>query len=164
MQVKDEEVMSLIDTIGEHYRTNIGNRFVRSAFRILPLDQTAWNLIESITEKSEYYRLQGYHYDELYDRIISLGEFVYHSRSQLQPQLRSLLGGYSSSPNPSPNEKILRDMAVNNFASNLAILADLVNKLYTRVVELDMEEHKHRKPVYLGIPKLSEIGRYLVPG
>jgi len=163
MQIKDGEVMSLIESIGAHYRTNIGNRYIRGAFRVLPIDQNAWNVIESVTEKSEYYALQGYHFDELYERILALAVFVYHARRELQPQLRTMLSSYASGSIPSGNERILRDMAVNNFASNLSILADLVNKLYTRAVELDMEAHQHGRPVYQTLKGLSEIGQYLVP-
>ena len=64
---------------------------------------------------------------------------------------------------PAGNERILRDMAVYNFGSNLAILADLVNKLYTRTVELDMEANRHGRPVYKTIRGLDDIGQYLVP-
>ncbi len=161
MPVKNEEIMSLIDTIGDHYRTNIGNRYIRGAFRELPLSQQAWNLIESVTEKHQYYTLQGYHFDELYDRIIALSEFIYHARKEIAPRLRNLLsyGGVS----PTGNERILRDMAVNNFASNLSILADMVNKLYTFTVETDMQQHKSGKPVYKSYKGLEEVGRYLVP-
>lgn len=162
MQTKDGEIMGVIDSIGEHYRTNIGNRYIRAAFRVLPLEQRTWNVIESVTEKSNYYALQGYHFDELYERILALAEFVYHARRELQPQLRMMLssGGRAL---PAGNERILRDMAVNNFASNLSILADLVNKLYTRTVELDIEAHRHSTPVYQSIRQLQEIGQYLVP-
>jgi hypothetical protein len=163
MQIKDGEVMSLIDSIGAHYRTNIGNRYVRAAFRVLPIDATAWNLIESVTEKSDYYTLQGYHFDELYDRVLALAEFVYHARRELQPQLRMMLSSATSSAIPTGNERILRDMAVNNFASNLSILGDLVNKLYTRTVELDMDAHRHGRPIYKTVKGLDQIGEYLVP-
>ena len=163
MQIKDGEVMSIIESIGAHYRTNIGNRYVRGAFRVLSIDQNSWNIIESITEKSEYYALQGYHFDELYERILALAEFVYHARRELQPQLRMMLSSYASGSVPSGNERILRDMAVNNFSSNLSILADMVNKLYTRIVELDIEAHPHGRPVYKTIKGLSEIGQHLVP-
>jgi hypothetical protein len=163
MQIKDSDVMSIIETIGGHYRTNIGNRYIRSAFRVLPLEQRAWALIESVTEKSDYYVLQGYHFDELYERVLALAEFVYHARHELQPQLRMMLSGGGGSALPAGNERILRDMAVNNFASNLSIMADLVNKLYTRVVELDVDAHQHRAPVYKSIKGLDEIGRLLVP-
>lgn len=164
MQVKDSEVMSLIESISTHYRTNIGNRYIRGAFRILPIDQATWNVIESITEKSEYFALQGYHFDELYERILALARFVYHARRELQPQLRMMLSSYASGSVPTGNERILRDMAVNNFASNLSILADAVNQLYTRTVELDTEAHRDGRPVYKTIKGLDEIGQFLVPG
>ncbi len=164
MQTKDEEIMDLIDTIGQHYRTNLGNRYVRNAFSVLPLDGKQWGLIESVTEKAEYYRYQGYHLDELYDRVLALARFVYHARKELQPQLRARLSTYSSGPGPSGNDRILRDMAVNNFDSNLSILADLVNKLYSRAVELDMETARGRTPVYKSMRELDELGTYLVPG
>lgn len=164
MQTKDEEVMNLIDSIGQHYRTNIGNRYVRNAFNVLSLDQHTWNLIESVTEKAEYYRFQGYHLDELYERILALARFVHHSRRELQPQLRARLSTYSSGPGPLGTDKVLRDMAVNNFGSNLSILADLVNSLYTRTVEIDIASSKGRIPVYKTIAELNEIGSLLVPG
>ena len=164
MQVKDGEVMSLIESIGAHYRTNIGNRYIRGAFRVLPIDQAAWNTIESVTEKADYYSLQGYHFDELYERIVAMAGFVYHARRELQPQLRMMLSSYASGSIPTGNERILRDMAVNNFASNLSILADLVNKLYSRTVDLDMEENRHGRPVCKDFKGLSEVGQYLVPG
>lgn len=163
MQIKDGEVMNLIDSIGEHFRTNIGNRYLRGAFRVIPLDQRTWNLLESVTEKSNYYMLQGYHFDELYDRILALAEFVYHARRELAPQLRMMLSWTGGAGLPSGNERILRDMAVNNFASNLSILSDLVNKLYTRVVELDVEVHRHGTPAYKSVEGLNQIGQYLVP-
>lgn len=164
MQTKDEEIMNLIESIGRHYRTNLGNRFVRSAFRVLPLDQQDWNLIESVTEKSTHYQLQGYHLDELYERVLALSRFVYHARRELQPQLRARLSTYAAGPSPSGNDRILRDMAVNNFGPNLAILADLVNSLYTRAVELDTAESRGRMPLYKTMPGLAEIGSLLVAG
>jgi hypothetical protein len=163
MQTKDEEIFNLIDSIGQHYRTNLGNRYVRNAFSVLPLDTKEWGLIESVTEKAEYYRYQGYHADELYDRILALARFIYHGRRELQPQLRARLSTYSSGPGPLGTDKILRDMAVNNFGSNLSILADLVNQLYQRTVQLDQEMAKGKTPVYKTMRALDELGTYLVP-
>jgi hypothetical protein len=163
MQTKDEEIFDLIDAIGQHYRSNIGNRYVRNAFSVLPLDTKDWGLIESVTEKAEYHRYQGYHIDELYDRILALARFIYHARKELQPQLRARLSTYSSGPGPLGNDKVLRDMAVSNFDSNLSILADLVNKLYTRTVEIDKQMANGRCPVRDSMPDLAEIGTYLVP-
>ena len=163
VQTKDEQMMQLIDTIGQHYRTNIGNRYVRSALRTLQLDQKEWDLIESVTEKASYYQHQGYHLDELYERILVLGRFVYHARKELQPKLRMLLTAPSSGPSPVGTDKVLRDMAVNNFGSNLSILADLVQQLYRRAVELDDQMTRPRAPVHTTMPELKNLGGYLVP-
>lgn len=162
-QTKDEQVLSLIESIGQHFRTNLGNRYVRNAFSVLPLDAKDWSLIESVTEKPEYYHYQGYHLDELYERILSLARFVFHARRELQPQLRARLSTYSSGPGPLGNDKVLRDMAVNNFGANLSILADLVNELYERVVQLDDASSRGKKPVYATMRELDDIGGYLVP-
>ncbi len=161
-QTKDEQVLTLVDSIGQHYRTNLGNRYVRNAFSILPLDAKDWNLIESVTEKSDYYRYQGYHLDELYERIYALALFIHHARTDLAPKLRAILSNYSSGPGPLGNDRVLRDMAVNNFAANLGILADLVNELYERTVELDDASSRGRTPVYATMRQLEDVGRYLV--
>ncbi len=165
MAVKDNDTLSLIDRIGEHFRTNLNNRYVRQAYTVMPLDPGTWTLIEAITEKAEHYAGQGYTYQELYERIIALARFVYHARREVQPHLRSILGrstGYRNVPT-SQNDRVLRDISVNNFPSNLNILADLIDRLYQHVAMQDQKEHKNHAPIYRSIRELSELGRYLVP-
>ncbi|MFP4377276.1 MAG: hypothetical protein ACLFP4_09545 [Spirochaetales bacterium] len=163
MQTKDESLMKLIDTIGEHYRKNIGNRYVRNSFSVLPLAQKEWDLIESVTEKAEYFHHQGYHIDELYDRVLALGKFIYHARRELKPHLPARLATSVGGAPPRGNERILRDLAVNNFGSNLSILGDMVNQLYTQIAGIDRKLAGSRKPVLDSYPQLSELGSYLVP-
>lgn len=165
MQIKDSVVISLIDQISDHYKRNLNNRFLRPALIRMQLDSHSWEMIEGITEKSEYYQLQGFHPDELYDRILALAEFVYHARRDVAPNLRGLLSPASAGRGAlqSTNERVLRDMSVNNFQSNLSVLADLVNKLYTTVIELDDKSAGGKTPVHKTIPKLKELGRFLVP-
>ncbi|TVQ36203.1 MAG: hypothetical protein EA384_14880 [Spirochaetaceae bacterium] len=155
----------MIEAIGNHFRANLNNRYLRQAVMTLTLDRPTWNLIEQLTEKSEYYRLQGYHLDELYDRILAMARFVYHARRELQPHLRALLARQNSPAGMtiSGNDRVLREMSVNNFASNLNILADLVDKFYHKVVDIDRERHHGRQPAYSRIKELHELGRYLVP-
>jgi len=136
---------------------NISNRFIRPALLQLPIEKQSWDLIETLTEKVEQYQYQGYHYDELYRQIAACSRFVGHARRDLAPGLRNRLSSGSSS-----SEKVLRDMAVNNFGSNLQLFADLVNELYVNLVELDKAEAKGKRPVYLSIPELQDIGRLLV--
>ena len=161
MQLKNPEILSLIESIGEHYRANIANRFTRRALSTMTLDPGTWNLIEEFTEKIENYRYQGYHLDELYSQILAMARFVYQSRIQIVPNLRFLAssgGGEGSNP----SDKVLRDMAVNNFSPNLKILADKINELFVKVAAIDKEAAGHKPPVISQIAELREIGRYLV--
>jgi hypothetical protein len=160
MQIRDAEIIRLIERIGEHYRTNISNRYIRPALLQLPLEKQAWDLIEILTEKIEQYRYQGFHLDELYRQIAAAARFVALTRREMVPTLRNRLGsGGGAGP-----DKVLRDMAVNNFGSNLKVFADLVNELYIKLVELDKADAKGHRPLYLQIPELSDIGRLLVGG
>jgi len=145
--------------LGEHYRTNISNRFIRPALLQLPIDKMNWDLIEVLTEKIEQFRYQGFHLDELYRQIAAASRFVSVTRKELVPTLRHRLGG-----NQGNSDRVLRDMAVNNFGSNLQLFADLLNELYIKLVELDKQSSKGRRPLYMQIPELSEIGRQLVGG
>jgi len=157
--IRDAQIVRLVERIGEHYRTNISNRFIRPALLQLPLEKQAWDLIEVLTEKLEQYRYQGFHLDELYRQIIACARFVSITRRELVPSLRSRFSGSTSSA-----DKVLRDMAVNNFGSNLQLFADLVNELYVSLVELDKVQAKGHRPLYMTIPELQDIGRMLVGG
>ena len=157
MQIRDAQIVRLIERIGEHYRTNISNRFIRPTLLQLPLEKQSWDLIETLTEKIEQYRYQGFHLDELYRQIIAASRFVAVTRRDLVPTLRNRLQSGNTGP-----DKVLRDMAVNNFASNLQVFADLVNELYVLLVELDKSDSKGRRPLYMSIPELIDVGRSLV--
>jgi len=155
--VTDAHIVRLVERIGEHYRTNISNRFIRPALLQLPLEKQSWDLIEVLTEKIEQYRYQGFYMDELYRQIVAASRFVSITRRELVPSLRIRLSGSGSG-----SDKVLRDMAVNNFSSNLQLLADLLNELYVSLVEIDKEKAKGRRPLYMSIPELRDIGRMLV--
>ena len=157
MPIRDARITRLIERIGEHYRTNISNRFIRPALLQLPIEKQSWDMIEALTEKVEQYQYQGYHLDELYRQTAAAARFVGHARRDLVPGLRNRLSG-----GPGGSDKVLRDMAVNNFASNLQLFADLVNELYINLVELDKLEARGKRPLYLSIPELQDIGRLLV--
>ncbi|MDR2181737.1 MAG: hypothetical protein LBN92_03555, partial [Treponema sp.] len=68
MQITDSNITRLIERIGEHYRTNISNRFIRPALLQMPFDNQSWDQMELLTEKSVN---QGLHFDELYRQIIA---------------------------------------------------------------------------------------------
>ena len=157
MQIRDAQIMRQIERIGEHYRTNISNRFIRPILLQMPLDKEVWDMIEKLTEKVEQYQYQGFHLDELYRQVAAAARFVGITRRELVPNLRTRFGAGSDGP-----DKVLRDMAVHNFASNLQVFSDMVNELYVKLVELDKLEAKGKRPVYMTIPELNDIGTLLV--
>lgn len=159
MQVKSAEIFSLIETIGQHYRNNIANRYTRRAMTSLALEPGTWAHIESLTEKSDNYRFQGYHFDELYNQILAIARLIYTVRKEIVPNLRILL---SAGGPMTAQDRVFRDMAVNNFGANLKILADYVNELYVKTVALDKEAAVGKQPLFQRIPELAEIGRYLI--
>jgi hypothetical protein len=120
------------------------------------MEKQTWDMIEMLTEKVEQYRYQGFQMDELYRQIVAAARFVSITRRDLVPTLRNRLSSGSSGP-----DKVLRDMAVNNFKSNLQLFADLVNEMYISLVEIDKVSSKGRSPLYMAIPELQDIGRLL---
>lgn len=158
MLVKDAQIVRLIERISEHYRTNISNRFIRPALLQLSLEKLSWDLIEDLTEKIDQYRYQGFDLAELYRQIIAAARFVSLARRDLVSNLRNRL-----TPGTGP-DKVLRDMAVNNFASNLQIFSGLIGELYTGLIELDKNAAKGRSPLYAAQPELNDVPRLLEGG
>ena len=157
--VKDAFIMRLIERISKHYRANISNRFIRPALLQLSLDKATWDQIEALTEKFEQFRYQGFHLDELYRQIAAASKFIYATRNEIAPTLRHRL---SSSGSGSGADKVLRDMAVNNFSHNLTVLADLLYDLYARLAEIDRAAAKGKRPLYEQMPELADIGTQLI--
>jgi len=157
-RIKDSNIVWLIERIGEHYRNNIANRFLRPVLLQLQIDKSTWDLIEILTEKMEMFRYQGFHLDELYRQIAACARFVEAARNKtaIKNKMNSLPGGSGSS------DKILRDMAVSNFSSNLQVFADLLNELYMGLVDIDKKNAGKQQPVYTQIHELYNIGRLIV--
>jgi len=161
MLLKNPDIFASVEKIAEHYRANIANRFTRRALTTLTLDSSTWTLVETFTERVEDYRYQGYHLDELYTQVLAMARFIFQARKQIVPNLR-FLAGTGAPDRVSESDRVLRDMAVTNFSSNLKILADKLNELYVRIAAVDKEFSGTKPPVYSRIPELKDIGRYLV--
>ena len=136
---------------------NVSNRFVRKALMILELQQAEWDRLENLTAKSEYYKQQGFQFDELYEMVLAAAHFIQEARVKMLPNIRKMLGAGSTD-----QERVLRDMAAQNFGVNLKILADLVNELYLKTTSLDRAAHDKKRPVYERIPELKDLGKILV--
>jgi len=168
MQIKDPSVFAAIDDLSGHYLNNIYNRFLRKVIMTVTLSTTEWSLIEKLTERSADYRYQGYFYSEIYEMILAISHFVYKVRQEIQPNLRRMLDQVGSDTamrggiNKMDNSRVFRDMAVNNFASNLNVLSDKIHNLYFMVAALDKQDNGEGREEFKKNPDLEQIGRYLV--
>jgi hypothetical protein len=156
MPLKDPDVFKLIERIGDHYQRNINNQHIRKLFVTLSVSNTAWDQIDSLTNKSEYYKYQGYQYEELYDQIMAIASLVYQLRKQVLPGLKGLVGRASA------NEQVVIKMVAANFPTNLSLLADMINELYLKVTNLDRGEHKSGAAVFEKNPELAQLGHFLI--
>jgi hypothetical protein len=159
-QIKDAYILRLVERIGDHYRSNISNRFIRPVLLQLSLDKETWARIEDLTEKYDQFRYHGYHLDELYRQLAASARFVSATRREIAPSIRRRLtdtGGAGS-------DKILRDMAINNFSFNLNLFAELLHELYVKVTEMDTALSKGKRPFFQQVPAFADIGRLLANG
>ncbi|MGA2639384.1 MAG: hypothetical protein ABSG21_00615 [Spirochaetia bacterium] len=157
MPVKDPDIFRIVEKIGDHFQNNVSNRFIRKALVMLELQQAEWDRLENLTVKSEYYKQQGFQFDELYEMVLAAAHFIHQARMKMLPNIRGVLaqGG-------TEQDRVLRDMAAQNFGVNIAILSDLVNELYLKTTNLDRAAHEKKRPVYERIPELKDLGRLLV--
>jgi len=152
-QITDDSVVRLIKQLVDHYRTNISNRFIRPALLQLPFDEIIWGQIESLTERFDQLSYQGFNIEDLYRQIGALAKFVDAVRREIAPSLRYRLGNTYSDK----TDKLLRDMAINNFPSNLQVFAGLLFELYNKLIELDTADAKGKRPIYTKYPDLDDI-------
>jgi len=156
--ITDDSVSRLIKQLVDHYKSNISNRFIRPVLLQLQFDDTLWSQIESLTERNEKIGYQGYHIDDLYRQISALGKFVYAVRREIAPTLRYRIGNNFTDK----TDKVLRDMAVHNFSSNLQVFAELIFELYKKIVEIDTAAAKGKRPVYKQYADLDDIEEKLL--
>jgi hypothetical protein len=153
-QITDDSIVRLIKQLVDHYRTNISNRFIRPALLQLPFDEILWSHIESLTERFDQLSYQGFNIEDLYRQLSALVKFVYAVRREIAPTLRYRLG---NSYYTDKTDKVLRDMAIHNFSSNLQVFAGLLLELYNKLVDLDTADAKGKRPIYTHYPDLEDI-------
>jgi hypothetical protein len=154
--VRDPAVLSLAERIAEHYQANIASRFIRPVLMQVGLEKPVWDLIDELTVRPERYR--EFAMDELYREIAALARFVAVVRRDLVPNLRNRVGTGGTSG----QEKVVKDLAVATFPSNITVLADYLNQLFDILVKMDQADVRNgRKPMYPQMPELIDVKRNL---
>ena len=167
MSTRDERIFKIVEKIRNHYHNNINNRFIRKALLMMKVPRGTWDALSRLTEKTDYYKIQGYPFNELYEQIHAAATFVHQAKIDVVPRLRSLVAGgtdtiFSRHKSDQKNDGVLLQMAIDNFPANLGVLSDLINELYLRAVEVDKEDHPNEKPVYERMPELKDLGKLLI--
>jgi hypothetical protein len=163
--VRNEEIFKIVEKIRDHYHTNLNNRYIRKALLLMKVPRGTWDAIARLTEKTDFYKIQGYPYKELYEQIHAAATFVHHAKLEVAPHLRELLSrgtGTVFSREKGGEDKVLLEMAINNFPANLGVFSDLIDNLYVKTVEQDRADHPDVRPVFERMPELKEIGRLLI--
>lgn len=150
--IKDPEVLEAIKKLGEHFQTNVNNRYMRDIFVQLDVSDSDWRLIERLTSPRQIDDVQGYGLEQLYDGIIALAHFIYAARREAVPSIGNLIHHGTS-----PIEK----MAIKNFPANLSSLSQMVYDLYKRVRGQDKEAPGVDAPGGRYFEELSRMEHYL---
>ncbi|MDR0706743.1 MAG: hypothetical protein LBF60_02520 [Treponema sp.] len=133
MKVSDADIIALIESLNNHYQTNIASRFMKPLLLQLPVKKWVWDTIDSFVQNNALFDCQRFNYDDLYQQLLAFSHFIIATRRQLLPVLRNHTLRFSGP------DKILMDMAVNTFPSNINLLAEYTKQLYYKLVEFDKE-------------------------
>jgi hypothetical protein len=156
--IKDPVVLQMVEKLGEHYRANIDTRFIRTALLQLSLEKSQWDLIEVLTRPNQLL-FQGCMLEDLYLRLGAAGKLASMARRDLVPNIRNRVSAVGSN---SGSERVLRDMAVNAFGTNVEIFAQMIAQLFATLVKLDKADRGNgRRPLYPQIPELVDLIRNL---
>lgn len=152
--MRDPVILQMVEKLGEHYRVNIDTRFIRNALLQVPLEKSQWDLIEDLTSANQFH-FQGFMLDILYRQLAASAKLVFLARRDLVPNIRNRVSIMGSSSGP---ERIIRDMAVNTFGTNIEIFAQMVNQIFAALVEMDKADRKNgRRPLYTQMPELVDL-------
>ena len=161
MQVKNPEMFTKLERLAAHYKNNVVSSYLKAEFATITLTRRDWDEVELITARQEVFRQQGYHLDELYLKLLSLARLVHQARTQLAPNLRSLVTNrFNSRPG---SEKVMAEMATANFLPNLDVLGAMILDLYQMTKKEDSDQNQGKTKALGSVPEAKEIEGLLQP-
>ena len=158
MHITDPAIINAIKQIADHYQKNVSNRFTARALSSLPSDAGTHSLLVLFTEQLEDYQLQGLYLEDLYVRMLAAAKLVQQIRTQIMPNIRSLVFAGAPIGQGGGVDKAYRDMAATNFGPNLNLYFEKLKELYVLVVDYDVK-HAGNKPLVGN--RFPELGKYL---
>lgn len=155
MQIRSPDLFQKLEKLATHYQSHIASPFIKGEFPNLGLNRRDWDEIELITARQELFRHQGYHLDELYLKLLSLARFVKAVRTHWGSNLKNLISQrYASRPS---SERLMAEMVAANYASNVAVLAEMVLELFYLTRKEDNDQNQGRPLGLKSVPEAKEI-------
>lgn len=155
--IKEQEILEQMDKIITHFQQNLNTSHLKKILMKADIPGYMWETLDRLDEKSAYRKLQGYSFDELYEIVLAAATLIFHVKKEIQPNLKTYLTAGSN-----PQDRVIQQMIINNFGSNLSIFNDMINEFYMKVVQLDKQMSRGGVPEFEKIPELKNIGQYLV--
>lgn len=159
MQIRDPDIYALIQKIGEHFNSNISNRYIRPVLMSIQVDSENGINIAALTERYEQYRYQGYQLSDLYHQIFALSWFCFRIRHTVLNDLKNQVFQKDAGPRTG-QDRVFRDMAIFNFPANLQVLIGLLVELYNKAVAEDQRINVGKRLIKDSIPDLKNLEHY----
>ncbi len=162
MRIPDSGVRGILDEIRDHFSRYLYHQLLRRAFTGLDVSRSSWQQIHNVVDGDLAALSDGSTASptELYETISAFVEFTRACRLQVCGRIRELLG---TSIGWSAEERMLRDITIGSFDTNLARLNGLVRTLFLTVVPVDREQNGEQA-VIRDFPELEEQVRGLSGG
>lgn len=160
MFVQDVEILGIMLRLSKHYTQNIATRFISPFLISVHSDSTMDSRIFALTDNPVDAIERGLSLDELYLQINAMARFIDEARSTIIPFMSSPLVDRSLGLSANEQQKILRDMAISNFAPNIDILEQYTKELFEAVIRFDKDNSKE-KTVYEKIFENMQTARLL---
>jgi hypothetical protein len=155
MQIRSQELFKKLEALATHYKSNVASPYVKADLANLTLSRRDWDEIEMITARQELFSHQGYHLDELYQKLLSLARLVKAARTQWGGNFKNLMAVRHA--NRPASERLMADMVAANFPSNLTVLATMVLDLFEMVRAEDKVQNGGKTISLSTVPEAKEI-------
>lgn len=140
MRIPDGGIRNELEAIQEHFSRNLYHQALRRVLSILDLNRESWQRILTVVDGNLSVLSDGStaSLPDVYETIIAFAAFSRCVRRQICGNLRDLLGRPETL---NREEKMLRDITLGNFESNLEALNTRVINLYWTTVRLDKKQN-----------------------
>jgi hypothetical protein len=136
MPIRDEKIRNLISEIGERYRIMRGNKFMQAYLNEINLKRSDFSDIEDLIQANDYYEVEGYDLEKLYDQIYTYAQVLQTIEKEMLPRMRN--ESQLRLSRLSDDDKIRFKMTAASAEENHEIERKLLAELFENVKRVDL--------------------------